>query len=79
MKIDLDGPNLIFAGPGTGKTYEIVQRTIELINNSRDKDFGIIICIFIVKAAEELKTRIYSKITADRRQINDKYYTFNLL
>ena len=66
MKIDLDGPNLIFAGPGTGKTYEIVQRTIELINNSRDKDFGIIICTFTVKAAEELKTRIYSKITADQ-------------
>ena len=44
----------------------IVQRTIELIENSKDENFGIIICTFTVKAAEELKTRIYSQITADQ-------------
>lgn len=57
------GCNLILAGPGTGKTYTLVKRIVELIKNSTIK--GIVICTFTKKATEELEQRIYSELSKD--------------
>ena len=62
---NIEGPNIIIAGPGTGKTTTLVGK-IEyllkhLIKKKKFKD-GIIVCTFTNKATEELKKRIYSKI-----------------
>lgn len=57
--INLKGPQLILAGPGTGKTTFLISRVIELIENLSDKRTGIVVCTFTRKATEELKVRLY--------------------
>ena len=59
----LIGPNLILAGPGTGKTTFLIEKTVELFNKIQDKNDGIIISTFTRKATEELITRLYSKLS----------------
>jgi len=60
--MNLHGPNLILAGPGTGKTTFLINKTVELFRTVKEKKDGIIICTFTRKATEELTTRLYSKL-----------------
>ena len=53
-----DGPVLITAGPGTGKTFTLVQRIIYLIEEKNILPEEILIATFTEKAAKELVTRI---------------------
>ena len=77
-----DGPVLITAGPGTGKTYTLVQRTIYLIEECGVKPESIFIATFTEKAAKELVTRITNELS-DRgivANINEMYIgTFHSL
>jgi DNA helicase-2/ATP-dependent DNA helicase PcrA len=57
-----DGPVLITAGPGTGKTYTLVQRTIYLIQERGVKPEQILMATFTEKAAKELVTRITNEL-----------------
>lgn len=57
-----DGPVLITAGPGTGKTYTLVQRAIYLIQEKGLKPEQIMIATFTEKAAKELVTRITNEL-----------------
>lgn len=57
-----DGPLLITAGPGTGKTYTLVQRAIYLIEQCDVKPESIFIATFTEKAAKELITRITNEL-----------------
>ena len=70
-----DGPVLIIAGPGTGKTYTLVQRTIYLIKERNVKPENILIATFTEKAAKELITRITNdfKDYGISANINDMY------
>lgn len=60
--MSLYGPNLILAGPGTGKTTFLINKTVELFRTVKEKNDGVIICTFTRKATEELTTRLYSKL-----------------
>lgn len=60
--LGVNGPQLILAGPGTGKTTFLINRVIELIYNKSIKQKGIIVCTFTRKATEELKVRLYQEI-----------------
>lgn len=62
-----DGPVLITAGPGTGKTFTLVQRVLYLIENKHVKPENILIATFTEKAAKELITRITNEL--DRHNI----------
>lgn len=78
----VDGPVLITAGPGTGKTFTLVQRAIYLIEEKGVKPEEIMIATFTEKAAKELVTRITNEL--DERgitaNINDMYVgTFHSL
>ena len=77
-----EGPVLITAGPGTGKTYTLVQRTIYLIEKCGVKPENIFIATFTEKAAKELITRITNELS-DRGivvNINEMYIgTFHSL
>ena len=77
-----DGPVLITAGPGTGKTFTLVQRAIYLIQEKGVKPEGIMLATFTEKAAKELITRITNEL-ADRgivANINEMYIgTFHSL
>ena len=57
-----DGPLLIIAGPGTGKTYTLVQRIIYLIEERKLKPEEIMVATFTEKAAKELVTRITNEL-----------------
>ena len=53
-----DGPALITAGPGTGKTFTLVQHAIYLIREKGVRPEEILLATFTEKAAKELITRI---------------------
>lgn len=57
-----EGPVLITAGPGTGKTFTLVQRAIYLIEETKIKPESIFIATFTEKAAKELVTRITNEL-----------------
>lgn len=71
----VDGPVLITAGPGTGKTYTLVQRAIYLIEERGVKPENIMIATFTEKAAKELITRITNELDARHiiANINEMY------
>jgi DNA helicase-2/ATP-dependent DNA helicase PcrA len=54
----LDGPLLVVAGPGSGKTYSIVLRALNLLLLKRAKAKEIILCTFTEKAAFEMRDRL---------------------
>ncbi len=77
-----DGPVLITAGPGTGKTFTLVQRAIYLIQECGVQPEQILMATFTEKAAKELVTRITNELS--KRDIivniNDMYIgTFHSL
>lgn len=53
-----DGPLLIIAGPGTGKTLTIVARTLYLLLTNKAHPDEIILTTFTEKAAFELRDRV---------------------
>src|SRR5690606_24979908 len=73
---------LITAGPGTGKTYTLVQRAIFLIQERGVNPDQILMATFTEKAAKELVTRITNEL-AERgivANINEMYIgTFHSL
>jgi DNA helicase-2/ATP-dependent DNA helicase PcrA len=52
------GPLLVIAGPGSGKTFTLVLRTINLLLLGKAKPSQFIVCTFTEKAAYELRDRI---------------------
>lgn len=65
-----EGPVLITAGPGTGKTYTLVQRAIYLIEERGVKPEDIFIATFTEKAAKELITRITNELASRNITVN---------
>ncbi len=59
-----DGPMLIIAGPGTGKTYTLIQRAVFLIQKKHIKPENIMLATFTDKAAQELTTRISEALSS---------------
>ena len=57
-----DGPVLIIAGPGTGKTFTLVKRVVYLISEKGVQPENILIATFTEKAAKELITRISNEL-----------------
>jgi len=54
----LDGPLLVLAGPGSGKTYSIILRALNLLLLDRAAPGEVILCTFTEKAAFEMRDRI---------------------
>ena len=68
--ISTNGPVLITAGPGTGKTFTLVQRAIYLIQECSVQPEEIFIATFTEKAAKELITRITNELAAKDISVN---------
>lgn len=66
----VDGPVLIIAGPGTGKTFTLVQRAMYLIQECNVKPEEIMIATFTEKAAKELVTRITDALAENNLYVN---------
>ena len=53
-----DGPMLVLAGPGAGKTRVLTMRVARLIQGTPDKRFRVLALTFTAKAAEEMRGRV---------------------
>lgn len=75
--VTTEGPVLIIAGPGTGKTYTLVKRISYLVFEKGVEPSSIMVVTFTEKAAKELLTRIsdeFLKIDENCRiNINEMY------
>ena len=65
-----EGPVLIIAGPGTGKTFTLVKRAIYLIVEKKVKPEDIMIATFTEKAAKELLTRLSNELLEQNITVN---------
>jgi DNA helicase-2/ATP-dependent DNA helicase PcrA len=54
----LDGPLLVVAGPGSGKTYCIVLRALNLLLLGKAEPRQMLLCTFTEKAAFEMRDRL---------------------
>ncbi len=54
----VEGPLLVVAGPGSGKTYSIVLRALNLLALGRAAPGEVILCTFTEKAAFEIRDRM---------------------
>lgn len=61
-----DGPLLVVAGPGSGKTYSIVLRALNLLLLGKAQPRQLVLCTFTEKAAFELRDRL----TAAARKVS---------
>ena len=53
-----DGPMLVLAGPGSGKTLVLTMRVARLIQESPERRFKVLGLTFTTKAADEMKARV---------------------
>ncbi|MDI9624486.1 MAG: UvrD-helicase domain-containing protein [Methanothermobacter sp.] len=60
-----EGPLLIIAGPGTGKTRVIIEKVAYLIKREKVDPESILVITFTEKAAEELKNRLTKCVGLD--------------
>jgi len=65
-----DGPLLIIAGPGSGKTYTLVERIVHLIRDHGVAPESLFIVSFTDKAAQELVTRVTRRLSEEGIAIN---------
>ena len=70
-----EGPVLIIAGPGSGKTFTLVERITYLITEKNISPENILISTFTEKAAKEIITRISNRLSDldVEVNINDMY------
>lgn len=64
----IEGPCFVIAGPGSGKTHTIVQRSQYMICNGVRPD-QIVLFTFTNKAAREIKERVVSKIGPEAKEM----------
>ena len=56
------GPLLIIAGPGSGKTFTLVERIVNLVQNHGAVPEELLVVTFTDKAARELTTRVSNRL-----------------
>lgn len=65
-----EGPLLIIAGPGTGKTYTLIKRIVYLVRRREVDPSQIMVVTFTDKAARELISRVSSEFAAMGLQVD---------
>ena len=66
----VDGPLLVIAGPGAGKTMAIVERVVHLIGTCGVTPESIFVSTFTEKAAKELLTRISRRLMEEGLKVS---------
>nr|WP_308627957.1 ATP-dependent helicase [uncultured Eisenbergiella sp.] len=64
------GPLLVLAGPGSGKTFTIIQRILHLVENRGVDPSSILVITFTKAAAKEMKERFRAKTQGKQYPVN---------
>ena len=72
----MDGPCLVMAGAGSGKTRVLTTRIVNLINNGVS-DYNILAITFTNKAAQEMKDRVFN-LLGDVHAFIGTFHSFGL-
>lgn len=64
-----DGPMLVLAGPGSGKTAVITERTSNLIEEYGVNPSNILVITFTRAAAQEMRQRFLAKTKSDKSRV----------
>lgn len=64
-----DGPLLVLAGAGSGKTRSVIARTAYLIHKEHVPPWSILVVTFTNKAARELKERLENTLNLNTRSL----------
>lgn len=65
-----DGPLLVLAGPGSGKTFVIIRRILHLVENRGVDPSSILVITFTKAAAKEMKERFAAKTAGKHYPVN---------
>lgn len=66
----IEGPLRIIAGPGSGKTFTLVERIVHLLTAHQVTPNNLLVVTFTDKAARELVTRISNRLLELNKPIN---------
>ena len=78
--INTDGPMLILAGAGSGKTRVLTTKIAYLIEKKHIDPYNILAITFTNKAANEMKSRVESMLGVDSKMIQiSTFHSFGLL
>ena len=74
-----EGPLLIIAGAGAGKTKTLTTKIAYLIEEEHVSPYNILAITFTNKAAKEMKDRLYSLVGSDASKIQvSTFHSFGL-
>ena len=65
----VEGPLLVLAGPGAGKTFVLTERVIRLIRTSPESCFQVLALTFTNRAAATMKDRVGNRLGEERRRV----------
>lgn len=68
--VTTEGPLLIIAGPGTGKTFTLIKRAMYLIETKNIKPENIMLVTFTEKAAKEIIKRLSTELLEKNINLN---------
>ena len=74
-----DGPMLVLAGPGSGKTEVIIRRTRKLIQNYQVAPSSILVVTFTKAAAGQMRERFLHLCGVKKKSGDFLYIPWNLL
>ncbi|MBD5648152.1 MAG: ATP-dependent helicase [Desulfovibrio sp.] len=70
-----EGPLLVIAGPGSGKTFTLVERIVHLVVNKGVQPEQLLVATFTEKAAKEIVSRITRRLMQEGVTVNvDEMY-----
>ena len=64
-----DGPLLVLAGPGSGKTHVLTMRIARILSETPDARFGVLGLTFTTKAADEMRVRVEYLLGAETPRV----------